>query len=183
MAVKHRPVSAEELLRTPEDGLRRELVRGEVREMAPAGNVHGRIAINVSTPLDQYARAHDLGVVFAAETGFKIGSDPDTVRAPDVAFVRRERVEALSEVEGYWPEAPDLAVEIVSPNDRFGEVEEKVTDWLAAGARMVVVINPLGRTATVRISEKEARIFSEEEVLEGGQVVPGWTLPMADVFR
>ncbi len=83
--------------------------------MAPAGNVHGRIAIDVSTPLDQYVRAHDLGVVFAAETGFKIAGNPDTVRAPDAAFVRRERVVAVGEVEGYWPEAPDLAVEVVSP--------------------------------------------------------------------
>ena len=183
MVVRRKPVTAEELLRIPDDGLRRELVRGEVRTMAPAGNVHGRIAINVSTPLDQYVRAHDLGVVFAAETGFKIAGNPDTVRAPDAAFVRRERVEAVGEVEGYWPEAPDLAVEVVSPNDLFTEVEEKVADWLAAGTRMILVVNPRARTVVVRLSEKEARILSEEEVLDGGQVVPGWTLSVADVFR
>ena len=183
MVVRRKPVTAEELLRIPDDGLRRELVRGEVRTMAPAGNVHGRIAINVSTPLDQYVRAHDLGVVFAAETGFKIAGNPDTVRAPDAAFVRRERVKAVGEVEGYWPEAPDLAVEVVSPNDLFAEVEEKVADWLAAGTRMILVVNPRARTVTVRLSEKESRIFSEEETLDGGRVVPGWTLPVADVFR
>lgn len=183
MVVRRKPVTAEELLRTPDDGLRRELVRGEVRTMAPAGNVHGRIAINVSTPLDQYVRAHDLGVVFAAETGFKIAGNPDTVSAPDAAFVRRERVKAVGEVEGYWPEAPDLAVEVVSPNDLFAEVEEKVADWLAAGTRMILVVNPRARTVVVRLSEKEARILSEEEVLDGGQVVPGWTLSVADVFR
>jgi len=183
MVVRRMPVTAEELLRTPDDGLRRELVRGEVRTMAPAGNVHGRIAINVSTPLDQYVRAHDLGVVFAAETGFKIAGNPDTVRAPDAAFVRRERVEAVGEVEGYWPEAPGLAVEVVSPNDLFAEVEEKVADWLAAGTRVILVVNPRARTVVVRLSEKEARILSEEEVLDGGQVVPGWTLSVADVFR
>jgi len=183
VVVRRKPVTAEELLRIPDDGLRRELVRGEVRTMAPAGNVHGRIAIDVSTPLDQYVRAHDLGVVFAAETGFKIAGNPDTVRAPDAAFVRRERVEAVGEVEGYWPEAPDLAVEVVSPNDLFAEVEEKVADWLAAGTRMILVVNPRARTVVVRLSEKEARILSEEEVLDGGQVVPGWTLSVADVFR
>ena len=182
MAVTHKPITAEELLDLPEDGLRRELVRGEVRPVAPAGNVHGRTAINVSTPLDQFVRAHDLGVIFAAETGFKIGSNPDTVRAPDVAFVRRERVEAAGEIEGYWPGAPDLAVEVVSPNDRFAEVEEKVADWLAAGTGMVLIANPRARTVMVRTSEKEARILSEEEVLDGGGVVPGWTLPVADVF-
>lgn len=147
------------------------------------GNVRGRTAINVSTPLDQFVREHDLGVVFAAETGFKISTDPDTVRAPDVAFIRRERLEAVGEAEGYWPGAPDLTVEVVSPTDRFAALEEKVVDWLAAGTRMVLVVNPRARTVTVRTSEKEARILSEEEVLDGGEVVPGWTLQIADVFR
>lgn len=183
MAVTHKPVTAEELFRAPDDGLRRELVRGEVRTVAPAGSAHGRIAVNVTWSLTGHVKSQDLGSVFAAETGFQISSNPDTVRAPDVAFVRRERVEAAGEIEGYWPGAPDLAVEVVSPNDRFAEVEEKVADWLAAGTRMVLVVNPRGRTVTVRTSEKEARILSEEEVLDGGDVVPGWTLPVADVFR
>ena len=183
MTVGQKPVTAEELLEIPNDGLRRELVRGEVRTMAPAGSAHGRVALNVAYSLADHVRAQNLGVVFAAETGFKISSNPDTVRAPDAAFVRRERVEAAGEVEGYWPGAPDLAVEVVSPNDRFAEVEEKVADWLSAGTRMVLVANPRGKTVTVRISEREARIFSEGEVLDGGEVVPGWMLPVADVFR
>jgi len=122
-------------------------------------------------------------MVFAAETGFKISSDPDTVRAPDAAFVRRERFEAVGETEGYWPGAPDLAVEVVCPNDWFSEVEEKVADWIAAGTPMVIVVNPHGKTATVRHRDKKVTIFSEEETIEGGEVVPGWTLPVADVFR
>jgi Uma2 family endonuclease len=183
MAVGQRPVTAEELLRTPEDGLRRELVRGEVRTMAPAGNVHGRIAMNISTPLDRHVRSNGLGVVFAAGTGFGISENPDSVRAPDTALVRQERVETVGDTEGYWSGAPDLAVEVVSPNDRFSEVEEKVADWLSAGTRMVLIANPQGRTVTVRRSEREALILSEGEVIEGGEVVPGWTLPVADVFR
>ena len=183
MTVGQRPVTAEELLEIPNDGLRRELVRGEVRTMAPAGNVHGRIAMNVGTPLDQHVRTNGLGVVFAAETGFKIFDNPDTVRAPDTAFVRQERIEAVGEIEGYWPGAPDLAVEVVSPNDRFAEAEEKVADWLAAGTRTVLIANPRGETVTVRRSEREALILPEGETIEGGEVVPGWTLPVADVFR
>ena len=183
MAVGHRPVTAEELLQNPDDGLRRELVRGEVRTMAPAGNVHGRIAMNISTPLDRHVRSNGLGVVFAAETGFRISENPDSVRAPDTAFVRQERVEIVGDTEGYWPGAPDLAVEVVSSDDRFAEVEEKVADWLAAGARMVLIANPQGRTVTVRHSEREALILSEEETIEGGDAVPGWILPVADVFR
>ncbi len=183
MAVGHGPVTAEELLRTPDDGLRRELVRGEVRTMAPTGSAHGRIAINVSTTLDRHVRSNGLGVVFAAETGFRISENPDSVRAPDTAFVRQERVETVGDTEGYWPGAPDLAVEVVSPNDRFAEVEEKVADWLSAGTRMVLIVNPRGRTVTVRRSEREALILSEEETIQGGEVVPGWTLPVGDVFR
>ncbi len=183
MTVGRRPVTAEELLRTPDDGLRRELVRGEVRTMAPAGSVHGRIAMNLAWSLADHVKSRSLGVVFAAETGFKISSDPDTVRAPDAAFVRRERVEAVGDTEGYWPGAPDLAVEVASPNDRFAEVEEKVAGWLSAGTGMVFVANPHGKTVTVRRSEREAVILSEGETVEGGEVVPGWTLPVADVFR
>ncbi len=183
MTVGQRPVTAEELLRTPDDGLRRELVRGEVRTMAPAGYQHGRIAQNIAASLDRLVRDEGAGVVLAAETGFKLSANPDTVRAADVAFVTRERAEAAGEVVGYWPGAPDLAVEVVSPNDRFAEVEEKVADWLSAGTRMVLIANPQGRTVTVRRSEREALILYEEETIDGDEVVPGWTLPVADVFR
>ena len=151
--------------------------------MAPDGYQHGRIAQNIAASLDRLVRGEGAGVVLAAETIFKLSANPDTVRAADVAFVTRERAEAAGEVAGYWPGAPDLAVEVVSPNDRFAEVEEKVADWLAADTRMVLIANPRGKTVTVRHSEREALILSQEETIEGGQVVSGWTLPVADVFR
>lgn len=183
MAVTHGPVTAEQLLETPDDGLRRELVRGEVRQMTPAGYQHGRIAQNVAASLHRHVHEKNLGVVLAAETGFKISANPDTVRAPDAAFVGRERVEAAGGITGYWPGAPDLAVEVVSPNDRFAEVEEKVADWLATGTRMVFIVNPQGGTVTIWTPEGGARILTEEDIVDGGDVVPGWTLPVADVFR
>jgi len=183
MTVGQRPVTAEELLEIPNDSLRRELVRGEVRTMTPTGSAHGRITTNLAWSLAGHVKSRNLGVVFAAETGFKISSDPDTVRAPDAAFVRRERVEAVGDTEGYWPGAPDLAVEVVSPNDRFSEVEEKVADWLAAGTRMVLVADPRSKTVTVRLPEKKVAMLAEEEAIDGGEVVPGWALPVADVFR
>lgn len=183
MVVVQKPVTAEELLVMPDHGLRNELVRGEVRWMAPAGNVHGRIAVNVTTPLDQHVRENDLGLVFAAETGFKIESGPDTVRAPDVAFVRRERVEEVGEVEGFWPGAPDLAVEVVSPNDLYTEVEEKVADWVGAGAGIVVVVNPRNKTVAVRHSQTEIIILGEDGTLDGDEIVPGWSLAVRDIFR
>jgi Uma2 family endonuclease len=175
-------VTADELLCMPDDGLRRELVRGEVRTMTPAGHDHGWVAINVSAPLAVYVRAQQLGRVYAAETGFRIAEDPDTVLAPDVAFVRRERVEKVGNSAGYWPGAPDLAVEVVSPSDTFSRVEEKVFGWLDAGAQMVIVVNPKKHTATVYRSRTEIKLLTEDDVLDGADVVPGWQLPIRDIF-
>lgn len=182
MVVTHKPVTAEELLLMPDGDVRRELVMGELQEMAPAGYTHGRIAMNVTAPLDRYVREHALGIVLAAETGFKISNNPDTVRALDAAFVRRERVEEVGEVEGYWPGAPDLAVEVVSPNDSYAGVEEKAAAWLEAGTCAVIVVEPRMRTVTVRSSRTEIRVLTDRDVLEVGDVVPGWKMPIADVF-
>ena len=99
----------------PDDGFRYELVQGELRLMTPAGNVHGRVAMNFGIALGSYVKDHNLGAEYAAERGFRLASDPDTVRAPDVAFVSRVRVESVGEVEGFWSGAPDLAVEVVYP--------------------------------------------------------------------
>jgi Uma2 family endonuclease len=132
----------------PDDGLRYELVQGELRQMYPAGNVHGRVTRSVAWRLARYVDENQLGTVYAAETGFRLSTDPDSVRAPDVAFVSQARVEAVGEVEGFWPEAPDLAVEVVSPSDRYTDIEEKVFGWLEAGTKMVV-INPRQHSATV----------------------------------
>jgi Uma2 family endonuclease len=182
MATAHQLVTAEELLRMPDDGYRYELVRGELRKMAPVGHLHGRIAINVTTPLDQHVRAHTLGTVYAAETGFKLASNPDVVRAPDVAFVRRERVEAVGDIEGYWPGAPDLAVEVISPGDTYADVQDKVCDWLEAGTRMVVLVMPRRRAVTVYRSLTDSITLREDETLDGGDVVPGWQIPVRDLF-
>ncbi|MGB3633056.1 MAG: Uma2 family endonuclease [Rubrobacteraceae bacterium] len=183
MVTAQKPVTAEDLFSMPDYGLRSELVQGEVRWMTPAGNVHGRLAVNVTLSLGPHVRENDLGTVFAAETGFKIATEPDTVRAPDVAFVRRERVEAVGDIEGYWPGPPDLAVEVISPNDLYTEVEEKVADWLEAGTNMVVVVNPRNKTVAVRRSASEITVLRESETLDGADVVAGWSLPIRDVFR
>jgi Uma2 family endonuclease len=182
MTTTQQLVTAEDLLHIPDNGFRYELVRGELKKMAPAGHRHGRIAINVTTPLDQHVRAHNLGVVYAAETGFKLASNPDVVRAPDVAFIRRERVEEVGDVEGYWPGAPDLAVEVVSPSDSYADVQEKVFDWLEAGARMVIVVMPRGRSVTVYRALNDIIVLTENDSLDGGDVVPGWTMSIKDLF-
>jgi Uma2 family endonuclease len=182
MEVVRRQVTAEELLRMPDDGSRYELVRGELRKMTPAGSAHGRITVRITWRLARHVEENQLGAVYAAETGFVLSTDPDTVRAPDVAFVSRSRLEAVGEVEGFWPEAPDLAVEVVSPGDTYAEVEEKVFDWLEAGTKMVVVVNPRKRTATVYRSSTDITALAEDAVLDAGDVVPGFKLPLREVF-
>lgn len=117
MAAIAHSMTAEELLHMPDDGFRYELVRGELRRMAPAGQEHGKITAVLTGSLVQYVLAHKLGTVYAAETGFKL--EADTVRAPEVAFIRRERLEEAGEGKGFWPGAPDLAVE-VRPGSRGG---------------------------------------------------------------
>ncbi|MDP9348774.1 MAG: Uma2 family endonuclease [Gemmatimonadota bacterium] len=180
--IQTRPTTAEELLRMPDDGFRYELVAGELKKMNPAGGQHGRVAMTVGLSLAQHVRANDLGTVYAAETGFRIASHPDTVRAPDAAFVRKERAEAMGDVQGYLPGAPDLAVEVVSPGDSYSEVVEKAFDWLEAGARLVVVVDPRRRNVTLYRSREEIRVLSEEDLLDGVDVVPGWKVPVRELF-
>jgi Uma2 family endonuclease len=166
----------------PDDGYRYELVKGELKKMSPSGHKHGRVTINVTTPLDKHARANDLGVVYAAETGFILSSDPDTVLAPDVAFVSRKRIQEVGDVEGYWPGAPDMVVEVISPSDTYTEVEEKVVQWLSAGVRMVLVVDPRRRIVTVYRSLTDITILTEGATIDGGDVVPGWKMQVDDLF-
>ena len=125
------PMTAEQLMDLPDDGLRRELVDGELRETAPAGFDHGRVALNVGALLREHVRRERLGVVVAAETGFLISRDPDTVRAPDVAFVAAHRLPPAEDRERFADLAPDLVVEVVSPSERAARV---VAVYLPGGA-------------------------------------------------
>src|SRR6184192_2564015 len=136
-----KPMTADELLEMPDDGYRYELVKGELIQMSPTGDEHGQVTVALTGPLHLHVREHNLGKVYAAETGFKLESDPDTVRAPDIAFVRREVVEKTGRLKGYRSGAPDLVVEVLSPSDTIGKVEAKVAQWLEAGARMVWVVS------------------------------------------
>jgi Uma2 family endonuclease len=182
MAITDQLMTADELWRLPDDGQRHELVAGELRTMAPSGSQHGRVTVRVTVPLGQHVEAHELGVVFGAETGFWIAENPDTVRAPDVAFGRRERAEAIGDVTGYWPGAPDLAVEVISPSDLYTELDEKVAMWLERGARMVLVVNPRRRTVAVHRPGGQVRLLAESDEIDSEDVVPGWKLPVRELF-
>jgi Uma2 family endonuclease len=182
MSTTHTLTTADELFVMPDDGLRYELVKGELRRTPPAGSEHGAVIMNIGTPLGQFVKAHGLGVVFGAETGFKIASDPDTVRAPDLAFIRRGRIPVAGIPRGFWPGAPDLAVEVISPGDTYTEVEEKVNEWLSAGTRMVLVLNPRTRMVTVYTSPTEVVRLAESDTLNGGELLPGFTCQVTELF-
>jgi Uma2 family endonuclease len=175
-------MTADELLMRPDDGLRHELIKGELTTMAPAGAEHGIVALRIAASLYAHVESQDLGVTFAAETGFRIGSSPDTVRAPDVAFVSKERYEQAGPTARFWPGAPDLAVEVVSPGDSYSEVQDKVFDWLEAGTRLVIVADPRKRAVTVYRSLAEIRVLTGQEILDGGDVAPGWSLAVSTIF-
>jgi Uma2 family endonuclease len=181
MSVATHLTGAEELLAMPDDGYRYELIQGELRRTPPAGGPHGNAAMEIGSRLAEYVRAEKLGVVFAAETGFRLTSNPDTVRAPDAAFVSRERIERIGIPKGYWPGAPDLAVEVVSPGDTFTEVAEKVIDWLTAGTKMVLVLNPEKRTVSV-YRGAIATLLLDRDTLSGEDVAPGWSVAVRDLF-
>ena len=181
MTTETKLVTAEELIEMPDDGYRYELIRGELIRMAPPGFRHGRMALHLARHLANHAEAQNLGVA-TAETGFTLGTDPDTVRAPDASFISRERLDEIGETDGYWPGAPDLAVEVISPNDRYTDVEAKVSEWLDAGTRMVIVVNPRRRSVRVHHSPTEVVDLVEGDTIDGGDVVPGWSMAVSGLF-
>ena len=183
MATTTKLMTAEELLEMPDDGFRYELVRGELIKMAPAGHMPAfyELRIGAKTCLC-LSKKMGLAGHTARPAAFRLETNPDTVLAPDAAFVRKERVEAVGDGDGFFPGAPDLAVEVISPSDRYTEVDEKVAEWLAAGTSMVVVVNPRNRTVRVHRPTTDSVLLTEEDTLDGGDVVPGWEMPVADIF-
>lgn len=184
MAVASQLLTAEDLLRMPRDGWRYELVEGELRRMPPPGFQHGTTAGEIGGRLFQHVQANELGVVPAAETGYKLRSNPDTVRAPDVSFVSRERLAATAfDQEGYFPGAPDFLVEVVSPSDSFADVQDKVYLWLAAGAKLVLAILPGPRTCFVYRPGQAVVRLGPTDVLDASDAVLGWSLNLAEIFK
>lgn len=171
-------MTAEELLRLPEDGSRYELVEGELKRMSPTSFEHGRIAANIAVHLGYHVRQHRLGVICIAEAGFVLWRNPDTVRAPDVAFVRAERV---AHPGGFMPGAPDLAIEVMSPSDSASAVSFKVSQYLRAGTRAVVVVDPEKRVVYLYRPSGPLTTITDAAV-EVDDVVPGWSMSLTEIF-
>ena len=175
-------MTADELARLNLPHKSTELVEGHLVVREPAGFRHGVVAERIARHLGEFVSAHDLGVVVAAETGFKLETDPDTVRAPDAGFVSQSRI-PVPVPRGYFLMAPDLAVEVLSPDDRPGEVLAKVAAWLKGGAVLVWVIDPDSRAARVYRADGSEAAVSETAVLEGEALLPGFALPLARLFH
>jgi Uma2 family endonuclease len=174
-------LTADELERISIPGKVTELIRGRLVVHEPPGTWHGAISARLTCLLGDFVHRRGLGMLFSQDTGFKIGTDPDTVRAPDVAFVARERVGVIRE-RGYAALAPDLLAEVLSPDDRPAEVLAKVADWLAAGTRIVWLIDPQRRDARVYRPDGSLSVLGSDDSLEGEDVLPGFTCPLKDVL-
>ncbi len=175
-------MTADEFLLMPDGDQRHELIRGEVRSTSLARGEHGLTGMQIAVPLAAVVEQQDLGDVFMAGTGFRIARDPDTVRAPDVSFLRAERWNALERPQAFIEGAPDLAVEIVSPSDSAEEVNEKALSSLDAGVRLLWVVHSHGRTVTVYAPDRTARVLGNGDTLDGGDVVPGFRLLIQSIF-
>ena len=176
-----RLVTATDLMDLPDDGYRYELARGSlVRDQAP-GFEHSKIVMNLGYHLKAWSLQAKTGCV-TAEGGYKLQSDPDTVRAPDVAFVSHERVPA-GRTPGYLDGAPDLAVEVVSPHDRMGAVLEKVQDYFDAGVGQVWIVVPQNRTVMIHRSLQDVTVLNDADTLVGEGPVAGFALPVRDIFE
>jgi Uma2 family endonuclease len=178
-----RLLTAEDLMQLPDDGYRYELDEGRLVRMPPGGPLAAIVAATILTLINEFARLHRLGKVGGADFGSILAREPDTVRAPDVAFYRTDRLPPGGIPSMYWELAPDLAVEVLSPSDRRGKVLRKVGDYLDAGTQLVWVVDPRRRTAVVYRPEGEPTILGADGILDGEDVLPGFTLALGDVWE
>ncbi len=175
-------VSAEEFERRY-SGKRFELVRGELREIMPAGGRHGEISANIGVAIAHHVRQLGLGKVFAAETGFVLNTpEGESVRAPDVAFIRKER--APNPIpEGFLRVVPDLVVEVVSPNDSYQDLRMKIEDWLSAGVQVAWVVDPKRQVVEVYAQDGTLRVLNCSQTLSGAPVLPEFQVRVAELFE
>ena len=180
--IKTEVLTAGDLLRLSSEGVRGELIRGVLHETMPAGFKHGWIVMRLGALLMNFISPRALGTLVGSDSGVWLERDPDTVREPDLAFTSAERLPINADVDGYSEVVPDLVVEIVSPNDRRGEVADKVAMWLGHGVRLVWVVRPDSRTIEVHRASGEVEMLGEGDVLSGLDVLPGFTCDVRAIF-
>ncbi len=175
-------LTAEDLFDMPKDGYRYELVEGVLRKMSPAGGEHGAIGLSLGARLITHVRKNLLGMAYGPDTGFKIRTNPDTVLVPDIAFVVEDRIQSLSDDRKYLPFAPDLAIEVLSPGDPVRQAILKANEWLSAGTRAVILIDPRTKSVSVYRPAEAVTLLTELDVLQVSDIVPGWSISVAEIF-
>jgi Uma2 family endonuclease len=173
-------LTIEDLLRLPDDGQFHELDEGRLVCMPPSAYIASQVAMLILVRLGAYVLEHGLGIFAGEGGGVVLRRNPDTVRAPDISFIRAERV--VDTGRGYFEGAPDLAVEVLSPSDRYSAVSRKVSQYLAAGTRLVWVVDPFNRTVAVYRPDREVIELPEEGILDGEDVVPGFRLALTEIW-
>jgi Uma2 family endonuclease len=176
-------VTAEELARLPDDGYRYELVEGRLVRMSPVNLDHGRIVLQIGFLLNSHLKRNPVGIV-GAEVGFKLATNPDTVRGPDIAFVRSERVPSAAARRGFFKGAPDVAIEVLSPDDRAGEVKAKIEEYLTKGVLLVMVVDPDNRTVELfRGTAAKVTLESESDLVDLSDVISGFRCQLHEIFQ
>ncbi len=175
-------LTANDLLRLYSEGVRGELIRGELCQTMPTGQEHGEIVVNITILLGTFVKSRKLGRLTASDAGVWLERDPDTVREPDIAYFSAEKMPLGTRVTGYSETVPDLVVEVVSPNNSLREVNDKALMWLSYGVRLVWVVNPDTRSVDVHRAGRVASTLSESDTLDGLDALPGFTCVVSDVF-
>ena len=179
---KNKLLTAEDLLRLNSQGIKGELIRGVLHETVSVGKVHARIAIRIGGEFDRYARRHRMGQVGGSDGGVFIERNPDTVREPDVYFVSADRLPLDDDSDGYLEVVPELVVEIVAPSDSETDVREKISMWLELGVSMALEVRPSERAVMVHRPGTSPMTLTGDDVLEVGDVLPGFSLPLSEIF-
>ena len=177
------PITAEQLFNMPDDGNRNELLEGVLKMMVPVGSEHGKIAGRIFRRLGDHVEKNNLGESYAAETGFRLNDSPDTVRAPDAAFVSHAMLATVEPTCKYLPLAPDLLLEVISPSDTFSEVVAKADQWIAAGTKIVLIADSDNLTLHVVKPGNQQIVLRAGDVFDAGDVCGDWQLSVNDAFQ
>ena len=175
-------LTADDLLRLYSEGVRGELIRGELCQTMPVGHEHGKIVVNLTVLLGTYVKAQKLGELTASDAGVWLERDPDTVREPDIAYFSAEKMPPGVRVTGYAEVVPDLVVEVASPSDSLREINDKALMWLSYGVSLVWVVNPDSRSIDVYRTGHATSTLLESDTLDGLDALPGFACPVSDVF-
>ena len=176
-------LTADDLLRLHSEGIRGELIRGEFCETVSSGGEHGEIVVNLSGEVRNFVRPRRLGRLSGSDSGVRLERDPDTVREPDFMFISAEKLPLDVRMSGYYEVVPDLIVEIKSPSESRNAFINKLRMWLSYGVRVAWGVFPETRTIEVHVAGGETTALTDADTLDGGDVIPGFTCAVSDIFE